>query len=207
VVVKFVDEEKQYTLHEKLLTYYSGYFRQELLSGPLQTGVIYLRLHEITIDAFDVFVDWMYEKTLPPRIKCLGRGGLLTRAYILADILSVSKMKTALIDVIYSSFGDRYFTFQATIHAFKHLPANDPMLQLVVDTFCINNGLRRMGIEYADEIDELPKEFLLRVFRKLQQLSELPGDERRLKLEDYSMVVCMKGGVGNDDEWGVPAVF
>jgi hypothetical protein len=64
-----------------------------------------------------------------------------------------------------------------------------------------------MGIEYADEIDELPKEFLLRVFRKLQQLSELPGDERRLKLEDYSMVVCMKGGVGNDDEWGVPAVF
>jgi hypothetical protein len=48
-----------------------------------------------------------------------------------------------------------------------------------------------MDVNFFAGIDELPKDYLARVLRKLHQLSQLPEKDRKLKREDYSMVVCL----------------
>jgi hypothetical protein len=188
VIVKFGAEEKKYTVHKRLLAYHSGYIRQELASRFQSHSVMLLPQDEITVGAFDVFVDWMYEKTLPLRITFPRQDQLKVQTYVLAEILSVSRMKAAMMDVIYSVVRGSSFDIEATIYLFKHLPVNDPMLQLVVDTFCVNKVVYFLSADKADEINQLPKEFLIRALRKFQQLSQLPEDEKKLKREDYLVV-------------------
>jgi hypothetical protein len=67
--------------------------------------------------------------------------------YTLADQLSVGKLKSALMDDIFRDLSDSFFTPEAAIYLFDHLPSNDPILQLAVDTFCVNGGVEGMDDE------------------------------------------------------------
>ena len=91
-------------------------------------------------------------------------------------------------DKIFHHFSDKFPTTEAVGHLFSYLPANDPMLRLMVDAFCVNDGVESMADDYYAKIGDLPKDFLVRVLRKQHQLSQLPEEDKR---EDYSMVVCL----------------
>ena len=187
VVVIVGPKAKRYTLHKRLLRHYSGYFRRVFVNGVNEC-----HLHNATVDGFDVFVDWIYETKL--RLSVVTRGGemlRMLRAYLLAAELSVGSLKKAVMDRMFHHLSSRQIRAWAVQWMFESLPNNDPLLQLIVDAFCINNGVGVMSVEYLAAIDDLPKEYLCRILRKLHQLSELPEKNRVLAREDYSMVLCL----------------
>jgi hypothetical protein len=197
VVVMIGAGKKLYTLHTKLLAYQSGYFQRRLIEQPV---FIDLHMDDVTAEMFDVFVDWIYEERLPCISKDGDNGYLKLHSYILAERLSANRMKIALMDVIYEDLQTDCFTSGAIIYVFEHLLDDDPVLQLAVDAFCINNGVQGMRVEEFAEVDQLPKEFLVRLLRKLHQLSKLSEDEKKLKREDYNMVICTESKTETADE-------
>lgn len=65
IIVRVGAEQKDYTLHTKLLELHSGFFRGALSGKFKETKEGVILLEDVDNDAFDVFVDWMYEKALP----------------------------------------------------------------------------------------------------------------------------------------------
>ncbi|KAI4681785.1 uncharacterized protein J4E84_007381 [Alternaria hordeiaustralica] len=187
VVVIVGPEEKRYTLHKRLLRHHSGYFRRVFVNGVNEC-----RLHNTTSKGFDVFVDWIYETRLRPSVDTKGgEARSMLRAYLVAAGLSVGPLKKAVMDWMFHHLSSHRLRAWAVIWMFESLPNNDPLLQLIVDSFCVNNGVRKMDVESFAMIEDLPKEYLCRVLRKLHQLSELPEKNRVLAREDYSMVLCL----------------
>ena len=95
------------------------------------------------------------------------------RAYFLAKQLSAISFKTALIDVIFDKSSHCIPRSPEVKYLFFCLPEEDPVLQFLVDTFCINNGVANMNVEDFDEIEAMPKEYFVRTLRKLHQLSDM----------------------------------
>jgi hypothetical protein len=138
VVVKVGTEEKRYTLHKKLLTYQSNYFRPALSRSTSTT------LHDINTEEFDTMIDWMYKKRLPSCIDTQN-GWLTYHTYILAEKLSVGRLMDTLMSEIFQRLLDHVPTVKVVTYLFRELPADDLMLQLAVDAFCANNGVGTNG--------------------------------------------------------------
>lgn len=188
VVVIAGDEGKRYTLHKRLLRHYSGYFRRVFVHGVNEH-----RMHNATVEGFDVFVDWIYETRLRPSVDMHGdEMNCMLKAYLVAAELSVGPLKKAVMNRMFDdlSRGGSVRAW-AVQWMFESLPNNDPFLQLIVDAFCINDGVKNMDMEEFAMIDDLPKQYLCRILRKQHKLSELPDKNRVLAREDYSMVVCL----------------
>jgi hypothetical protein len=184
VVVVVGPEEKRYTLHKRLLEYHSEYFR-----GMFTKGISECRLRGMSVKSFDIFIDWMYETSLRSYTDDTESIPFMFGAYLMATELKVGSIKTALMNRIFDALSDCHLHTTSVGLCFKVLPDNDPLLMLIVDTFCVNNGVKDMSIEDFATIDDLPKQYLARILRKLHQLSKLPEDKRVLDREDYSMVV------------------
>ncbi|KAI2485294.1 hypothetical protein Ptr902_04234 [Pyrenophora tritici-repentis] len=75
-------------------------------------------------------------------------------------------------------------------YLFFCLPAEDPMLQFLVDTFCINNGIANMSVEDFLDIEALPKAYLGRILRRLHQLTDTPEKDKVFRRGDYIMMLC-----------------
>jgi hypothetical protein len=193
VVVIVGPEQKRYTLHKRLLEYHSAYFRRAFRGDVSQ-------YNNPTIHApcFDIVVDWMYEKGLPSYTKTK-TGGELLLTYMLAEFLSIGGLKRMSMDKIFDLLSDSRVPGGIVEILFRKLPKNDPLLQLTVDLFCINNGVARMSVDEFADIDNLPKEYLARVIRKQHQLSELPEAKRVLSRGDYSTVICMPQDVAEEE--------
>ena len=187
VIVIAGSEEKHYTLHKQLLSYYSGYFRRAFVKERSNW-----HLDNVSVEGFNVFVDWIYETRLRPSVNTdEDETSCMLSAYLVATELSVGSLNTAILDWIFLDLSDSYLSVSAVQRCFDVLPNNDPLLQLIVDAFCINDGVGTMGVEDFATIDDLPKQYLARVLRKLHQLTELPDEDRVLAREDYSMVVSL----------------
>jgi hypothetical protein len=96
--------------------------------------------------------------------------------YILAEKLSIEKLKKASMDIILDFYFDDFPSAETVAYLFGELPAFDPMLRLVADAFCLNNGVESIDKE---EIGDLPKEFLIRIILQQYQLSHLPEKDNK----------------------------
>ncbi|KAF2127185.1 hypothetical protein P153DRAFT_433005 [Dothidotthia symphoricarpi CBS 119687] len=104
IVVKVGVEQKRYTLHKKLLEHHSGFFRGALSGKFKETADGVISIRQVDTDAFDIFVDWMYEKKLSEHVRApsLSADRILVkyRAYIAADMLLAAEWKDALMENI-----------------------------------------------------------------------------------------------------------
>jgi hypothetical protein len=194
IIVKVGDQQKKYTLHTKLLAYHSGYFHGALSGNFKETEDGIIVLSDVDTDAFDVFVDWVYEKKLPECVHAISPKdspvvSIRSRAYVLADRLLVLDLKKELMDVDFDRFQGYRNTpgFIRIIYLFKNHPESDPMLQLVVDSFCINEAIRKMKPSSTNLAPELPHPFLVCVLLKLNEISKMGENEKKLKREDYEI--------------------
>lgn len=148
IVVRVAAVARRYTLHKRLLIHHSKYF-SGALSNLRESKEGLVVLEAVDAEVFDVFVDWIYEKTLPEKLLTPktdnGVVSLHRRAYMLADRLIASGFKRKLFDVIFDRYSrQRKFPRYATISfAFDNLPDGDPLLQLLIDTFCVDDALQR----------------------------------------------------------------
>jgi hypothetical protein len=193
IVVKVGTEEKEYTLHKKLLAFHSGFFRRALSGSFKETDDSYIPLEDVEVKAFDVFVDWIYRKKLSEEAYLTNGPSIRLRAYVLADMLLALRFKKAIFNIMFDIYGARslFPPYGALAFAFKSLPNKDPVLQLLVDGFVINHGVDRYPrdrlLEYESEIAKLPQELMGRMLLKMHATSHLSKQEMKLKREDYDI--------------------
>jgi hypothetical protein len=171
-----------------------GYFHGALSGNFKETEYGIIVLSDVDTHAFDVFVDWVYEKELPECVHAISPKdspvvSIRSRAYVLADRLLVLDLKKELMDVDFDRFQGYRNTpgFIRIIYLFKNHPESDPMLQLVVDSFCINEAIRKMKPSSTNLAPELPHPFLVCVLLKLNEISKMGENEKKLKREDYEI--------------------
>lgn len=188
VVVKVRPNRREYSLHKNLPIHHSGRFQCWMTGRSCSSPIT---LDRVSTEVFELFVDWLYEKRLPLG---LNSGQWVTSyCYILANYLSVNHLKTALMDIIFDIFS--YYVVDVSTdwvcHIFEDLQKKDTLPQLAINSIRINNTIAQMGVGTLARIGDLPKEYLVRIICKLRQLSQLPGEEKRLNREDYSMLACL----------------
>ncbi|KAH9876255.1 hypothetical protein J1614_004134 [Plenodomus biglobosus] len=195
VVVKVGAEAKAYTLHKELLTFHSGFFRGAL-SGHFEESIEgVINLKDLEVDAFNVFVDWMYEKALPEYIP----SGLLApwplrpriigfafHVYIMADMLLAFGLKKALFDALFPVLAEGTGCAILLIRTFwDHLPHSDPLHQLVLDSFCVHREFSGMSFLCRNILTKLHKDVLACIILRLGELEEMNEEERKIKRENY----------------------
>lgn len=109
------------------------------------------------------------------------------QAYVAADMLIVPELKEALFNELYSSVEfqqgpDVLFFFK---WLFDNLPEDDPLLQYVVDAYCVTGGISRMTKACVEMLHKVPKELLIRVLVKLHELSKVVKKSQKLHRADY----------------------
>ena len=163
-------ERKKYTLHERLLTHHSQYFRGALSGNFKESDDRVVTLEDADTEAFDFLVDWLYDRKLPGFHKAwdVNRMPLRLHAYVLADRLLMLLLKKALFDCYFELYKPKniFPRYYAIGFAFTNLPARDPLLQLWIDAFCVNNGIERYKTLFGEcdsQISTLPQEALARL--------------------------------------------
>jgi len=144
VVIVFVEEEKRkcYTLHKRLLTYHSGYFRRALADG---LGIHHVsEFPKFNAMHFDIIIDWMYEKSLPALIDMDSDEDIL-KVYLLAEKLSIGTLKNALMEILFDWLPPCFLCAEDIGIIFESLPQSDPLLQLTADVFCLNGCVEEMS--------------------------------------------------------------
>lgn len=200
VVVKIGAGEKKYTLHKRLLEYHSEYFRGVRRGRFRETEDGVIGLDDIDTDTFDIFVDWMYEKKLPLEINAVALGDgqprMELRACVLADRLLAIEFKRTLMGFIFNVLQkwNKRPSLTSVLYSFANLPEKDPMLQLLIDAWSVNNGLGKLRDEDKVLVPQLPKDFLTDVIIKLHQLSKVPMEDQTLQYNDY--IVPVEGREG-----------
>ncbi|EUC41090.1 hypothetical protein COCMIDRAFT_40670 [Bipolaris oryzae ATCC 44560] len=149
IVVDVGHETTRYILHKKLLTQHSGLIRHMISQDPIRR---FFAFQDIRTDVFDVFVDWLYEKKLPPSAQTVD-GWLIFDVYMLADRLSVIRLKVTLMTTLFRGLSSRYVTNDTVCRLFAALPKSDPLPQLAMDAFCINDATKNLDAESLGSID------------------------------------------------------
>ncbi|KAF2117818.1 hypothetical protein BDV96DRAFT_403516 [Lophiotrema nucula] len=184
IVVKIGAEGKLYLLHDSLMQQHSSFFRK---AKEIVLGMIDLTSYDAAIfdtntslvDTFDIFVNWVYTQ------KVLARSGQwrsatvgfkpdpssndapMYHAYVLADMLLAPNFKSAILDQLFAFLRNSSPKVEDVAYCFKHLPSDDPLLRLLVDSACKFGHV--MGFFQLNEKDMeiLPRAFFYRANKKL----------------------------------------
>ncbi|EAT87519.1 hypothetical protein HBI56_122580 [Parastagonospora nodorum] len=194
IIVRVGDERKDYTLHKRLLIHHSEYFRGALSGNFRETNDGVITLEDIATEYFDVFVDWLYEKEIP-KIKpsALGKGqnSTLLRTYVLADRFMVFGLKNAILKFLFdmNEHGRMVPTYATITYAFQNLTEHDPLLQFIVDMFCVNNAIDSCSPEFenTDQLRQVPQEAFARIFVKMRAIKGMAKEEKKLKRSAYKV--------------------
>jgi hypothetical protein len=135
-------------------------------------------------------VDWIYEQKLHKVAPSSHKGPiekLVWGAYILADRLLVTGLKREIMTHVFNiALGRPIVPFTDRIaYLFENLAEGDPLLRFIVDSFCINDGLRAMQSKSIETVPQLPQAYLSCVFVKLIEISNTKKEDLVMKLEDY----------------------
>jgi hypothetical protein len=171
--------------------HHSGYFRGALSGNFRETSDGFITLEDVDTDAFDIFVDWLYGQLfmLGPYPENGTGVAIRCRAYALADRLLAPGLKRRIVERLHGAFQATkvYPAFKDVIYLFDNLAEKDPMLQLVVDAFCINDGIEEMELHSITKAPKLPQSFLVRVLLKVNEMRKTNQDRVELRLKDYTV--------------------
>lgn len=171
----------KYNVQKAFLTYYSGYFSKALNGTWKEARDKVVRLADIEPAIFNLFIEWLYTQNLP-NLTTLDANEINAsnqlwkiKLYAFADRFAVSRLRTALnLEIVKDAAPPHLsmWTYTAIIYAFANLPSTDPLLDLFVDIHYIYLSDKVNNPEARGWLDRLPREFLLRFFKKV-------GTERR----------------------------
>ncbi|KAH8730297.1 hypothetical protein GQ44DRAFT_607415 [Phaeosphaeriaceae sp. PMI808] len=202
VVVKVGKQEKCYTLYRAPLVEASGFFRGALSGNFKESTEGLIRMKDVNTDVFDAVVDWIYQGVLlnNEEYRDLDKDTrrLTFHIYVTADKLLIPGLKVAVFErrFNYLNTGTNYIDYTSMTNIFNSLGHFDPYLQLAIDTFYVNNGIRKTNArdEYIgnreglfDDIQKLPHAVLASLLLKSHDVEGLSANKRKLKREDYKI--------------------
>ncbi|KAJ4361299.1 hypothetical protein N0V95_002001 [Ascochyta clinopodiicola] len=178
----------EYKVHKKLLVEHLEYFTREPEN--------YISLEDVESDVFDIFIDWLYTQELPQKAiewvsdeqhpacytelytedthtageyfrweKQLQQ----TKAYVFGGRFQSPAFQKAVYKTILDELDDLPF-YEAVTWAFANLPAEDPLLQLMVDANCHSFSKESDSPQEVEDRKQLPHEFLVRVMLRYGDL-------------------------------------
>lgn len=167
-----VGSESDVTLcvHENLICASSDFFKKGTHGGWKESKERLVRLETIEEEVFQIYVHWLYRRTLPLRVDEPGQLGnteyvQLAKAYVLGDYLRDTNFKNAVIDAIMDKTvsplldGRCWFPVGAVISCiYDNTLESSPARKLLVDVYT-RKGMGAWLREWASVAD-LPKEFL-----------------------------------------------
>jgi hypothetical protein len=206
VSVKIGSEQIPYRIHKALLEHHSDYFRNALRQCWKEGNERQVVLGDLEPAAFDVFVDWMYTKTIPEqdaewlereadeeyyRYNC--RVNLLRlKVYAVADRLGVQE----LLETINNNFVDENIVvppcYEEIIYGFSNIPSGRRILDLMVATHCTYSSPTDdnawQGQKELRNI--LPLDFLHQIAMRYQKICADRSWDEDLSACDYHEHVC-----------------
>jgi hypothetical protein len=193
VVIEVGPNHIQYHLPRTLLTHYSGYF-DKALNGPWkESNGQPIKLDDVIPAVFNLFVNWLYSQKIPYLF-----AWELAAEWDMDGVESMEDNEGAMLEIMLYAFADRFLvptlhtglnrvlttrkygtpSLDVITYAFNHLPDTEPILRFFVDVYCSRDAFssRSEPEEVREWEEKLPREFLLRVARRIRVVSE-PGVE------------------------------
>ncbi|KAF2649507.1 hypothetical protein K491DRAFT_783291 [Lophiostoma macrostomum CBS 122681] len=163
-----------------LLCYYSSYFRGALTGNWKEGDDGIIKLDDVDIPVFQVFVHWLFTQQLPgPHVSDWLQytvhdpnniSMLKMKIYVFADRFLVDGLRLAIKRVIVGNSKRPYHPRLPTIvHAFNNLRSDDPMLDYLVEYHCLFYTGNKFPF---GKLDDLPYSFLLRCFEMHGELNK-----------------------------------
>jgi hypothetical protein len=99
----------------------------------------------------------------------------------------VPRLKNALMEMMMMALpGDNSIpTFGMVIYFFEHLPESDALPRFLVDMLCLHGGVTRLDTNSVMLAPQLPQPFLVRVLLRLNEISKMGENVKRLKRGNY----------------------
>ncbi|CAN9249591.1 unnamed protein product [Alternaria alternata] len=135
-----------------------------------------IRLTDIELAIFGLFIEWLYTQNLPNLITLNANKIDLSsrlwkiKLYVFADRFAVSRLRTALnleIVKLTMPLHTSIWDYASIVYAFASLPSTDPLLDFFVDLHYAYWDDTGDESQDKDRFDELPREFLLRFFKRV----------------------------------------
>lgn len=146
------EESKSFTVHEQLLTHYSGFFSAALNGRFREAEEKRVILREEDPKIFEFFLHWLYYQRFPKEKldgKALVQWWLEAKEpfvdlYVFSDKYSIKDLGKDAIDTLYHRIrlvGTKVFPSLDTANkAFECLGPKSPMCRFLVDAFCVYGG-------------------------------------------------------------------
>ncbi|CAO2658845.1 Nn.00g065680.m01.CDS01 [Neocucurbitaria sp. VM-36] len=190
VAVEIGLEHTKYYIHKALLTHHSEYFAKALRGPWKEAEEQTVRLEDVDCETFDIFVDWLYTGKLPeedsdwiakfePDLEWQIQYWLQrVKVCVFGDRFQARDfqhaVQTNLVDLTMTSSTPFYYS--AINYAFEHLPSNNPILRLLVDTQCCF-WTSKSDTKHEGELglrDQLSHSFLVRVMVRFSEIRDDP---------------------------------
>lgn len=158
------------------MTHYSEYFSKALNGAWKEAKDKIIRLTDIEPAIFGLFIEWLYTQNLPNLITLdankidLSSRLWKIKLYVFADRFAVSRLRTALnleIVKLTMPLHTSIWDYASIVYAFANLPSTDPLLDFFVDLHYAYWDDTGDESQDKDRFDELPREFLLRFFKRV----------------------------------------
>ncbi|KAH7232511.1 hypothetical protein B0J15DRAFT_517683 [Fusarium solani] len=151
-----------FSVHEKVICASSDLFKKAVLGGWRESDEGLVRLESDSPDVFNVYMQWLYYRTIPVPIDGPGIRGnaeyiLLAKAFVLGDMLQDGGFQDAVMDAMVDKTSSE---------------ASDGQKLFLVDVYTFH-GHGNWLTDWATQ-DDLPKEFLFDVAQSLLNKRQRP---------------------------------
>ncbi|KAH8625825.1 hypothetical protein IG631_19704 [Alternaria alternata] len=207
IIVEVGPNRRKYHVQKAFLTHYSEYFSKALNGAWKEAKDKIIRLTDIEPAIFGLFIEWLYTQNLPNLITLNANKIDLSsrlwkiKLYVFADRFAVSRLRTALnleIVKLTMPLHTSIWDYASIVYAFANLPSTDPLLDFFVDLYYAYWDDTGDESQDKDRFEELPREFLLRFFKRV-------GTERYFKKRfrltgSYDIDICSYHQHATDQE-------
>jgi len=186
VVIEVGPEKIKYHVQRLFLTHYSDYFTKALSGSWRESEDGVVRLVDIEPGIFNLFLEWLYTQALPSHEILHANGfsiiehGWQIKLYVFADRFAVPALHIVMNRKIiagYPLIKSAPWRYHHIIYAFDNLPPTDPLLDYLADRYYMDGPSMDDSVEASSMANNLPKEFLVRFFKRVSLERKKGGNE------------------------------
>ncbi|KAI4652439.1 hypothetical protein J4E93_002641 [Alternaria ventricosa] len=186
VVIEVSPEKIKYHVQRLFLTHYSDYFTKALSGSWRESEDGVVRLVDIEPGVFNLFLEWLYTQALPAPEIVYANGFPINdndwhiKLYVFADRFAVSALRTTMNRRIVMGsqiIRSAAWRIHQIIYAFDNLPSADPLLDYLADRYYMDGPSADDTVEASSMANKLPKEFLVRFFKRVSFERQKGGNE------------------------------
>lgn len=214
VIVYVGPKRKRFRIHRDLLASASEFFRQKVKPyHDLRRGPFLIYLADYDPIVFELFVNWLYRKTLPAldehsEVRAKEQVGHYITLYLMAESWSIAPLKNLIIDTIKArqTCNNGWFPTDLIKRIYAATPKGSPFRRYIVDYFLFKTstsvwGEAELAKALKKQVDAGNVEFLLECYEglflmayKSKMRNRDPGRRGRCFYHEHGVGVSCRDG-------------